>query len=220
MKQTLSPKVIDVTAKANYKRQLIGCIFHHNKEVSLRTLLLGHPARIAYLKSAIPKGFHMKVLFVQRNPIGMIEYGPPAAAALPIQGENIIVMNCIWVHRKWQGHGYGKMLIDVMMKSEKNAAGFASIALENFWMAWMKRWMIERLGFKSIESVRLKHKTYKKEQCFTAHLMWLPRTQDAIPPTLDKARLSYGVNSCFGHPLYWGKYGCLKAGLRQPYEKC
>lgn len=108
----------------------------------------------------------------------MIEYGPPEAAGLSIMGENVVVMNCIWVQRRAQGRGFGEMLINTMKKSENHAAGFATIALEGYWMMWMQKWMMEKLGFQSINSMNLKHKNHKKGHCFTAHLMWLPEIHD------------------------------------------
>ncbi len=215
-----SVKIVDITDKPKYKSLLVGCIFHRKRKIPLKALYKRRKARVEYLKSAIPKGFHMKILFNSGNHVGMIEYGPPEAAALPITGKKIIIMNCIWVHTRAQGNNFGKMLMADMIKSNKHAAGFATIALEKYWMAWMKKWMMEHLGFKSIKSIKLKHKTYKKERCFTARLMWLPNMKNATPPTLDEQKLLYGVDSCHGHPLYWGKHGCAKSGLRQIYEKC
>ena len=213
-------KIIDITNKPEYKHLLIGCIFHRKKRIDLQELINENPERVRYLESAIPRGLHTKILFWQGDHIGIIEYGPPEAVVLPISGENIIVMNCIWIHRKAQGQDFGGLLIDDMIKSEKQAGGFATLALEDYWMVWVKKWMIEHLGFRSIDSVKLKHKRYKKGQCFKVHLMWRPTKDNAKTPTWDKNQLLYGVNYCHHHPLYWGKYGCAKSGLRKIYEKC
>jgi hypothetical protein len=220
MNQDSSIKIIDVTNKSRYKKLLIGCIFHIKRSIPLKVVYQRHKERIAYLKSAIPKGYHMKVLFWKEDHVGMIEYGPPEASGLPITGKNIIVMNCIWVHTRAKGNNFGKLLMKDMMESEKDTAGFATIALEKYWMHWMQKGMMEKLGFSSIYSLKLKHKTYKKGQCFTVHLMWLPNMKNATPSTLDEPKLLYGADFCHHHPLYWGKYGCAKSGLRQIYEKC
>lgn len=150
----------------------------------------------------------------------MVEYGPPQATGLPVLGENIIVMNCIWVHRKAKGNEFGKILLKDMINSEKHAAGFVTIALENYWMMWMQKCMMEKLGFRSIDALKLKHRTYRKGQCFVMHLMWLPEIEHAEKPTWDESKLLYGVDFCNSHPLYWGKYGCSKFGIRQIYEIC
>ncbi len=69
----------------------------------------------------------MKVLFFKGEHIWMIEYGPLEASGLPINGENIVVMNCIWVHSRAKGNNFGKLLVKDMMKSEQQATGFATI---------------------------------------------------------------------------------------------
>ncbi len=220
MTHSETTKIIDITNKPKYKRLLIGCIFHVRKQASLRVLCERHDGRVAYLNAAVSKGYHMEVLFKGKDPVGMIEYGPPEAAGLPVSGKNIIVMNCIWVHRRAQGRKYGKLLIEEMIDSESHAAGFATIALEDYWMHWMQKWMMEKLGFRSVRSLRLKHRKYKKDRCFVLHLMWLPRSGRSTLPTWNEVELLHGVDFCPSHPLYWGKYGCVKSGLRQVHERC
>ncbi len=220
MEQYSSVKIVDVSHKPEYRRLLVGCIFHLRKQIPLKRLYKRNSERVAYLKSAIPKGYHMKVLFYKGDPTGMIEYGPPEAAGLPIEGRNIIVMNCIWVHRRTPGKNFGALLMSDMMESEKHAAGFATIGLENYWMIWLQKQHMEKLGFRSIRSVRLKHKIYKKGHCFAVHLMWLPNMKGAKFPDWNESQLFYGVDFCNSHPLYWGKYGCAKSGMRRIHERC
>jgi len=68
----------------------------------------------------------------------------------PIMGDNMIVMNCIWVLRKAKGHNFGKQLLEEMIKSEKDASSFATIALENHWSPWFKKRQIEKLGLQTV----------------------------------------------------------------------
>ncbi|KPJ73964.1 hypothetical protein AMJ52_02385 [candidate division TA06 bacterium DG_78] len=220
MNHNESVKIVDIIHKPRYQRLLVRCIFHVKKEIPLIRVYQRNSERVAYLKSAIRQGFHMKILFWKGNHVGMIEYGPPKAAALPITGKNIIVMNCIWVHAKAQGNNFGKLLMNDMINSEKHASGFATIGLENYWMMWLQKQHMEKLGFKSIKSLKLKHKTYKRGHCFTIHLVWLPTSKNAQSPDWDESELLNGVDFCNSHPLYWGRYGCMKSGLRQIYVKC
>jgi len=216
----LDVEIVDVTDRPEYEHLLIGCIFHRRKKVSIEDLRKERRERVKYLESAILQGLRMKILFWRGDYVGMVEYGPPGASGLPIVGDNIVVMNCIWVQRRARGRRFGKLLLDSMVKAEEQASGFATLALEDYWMMWMHRWMMEHLGFRSVRSVKLKHKTYHKERCFTAHLMWLPVDEDAPLPAWDESRLLCGVDFCSFHPLYWARYGCAKQGLREIYEKC
>ncbi|HXX87170.1 MAG TPA: hypothetical protein VEH86_01830 [Candidatus Acidoferrum sp.] len=134
--------------------------------------------------------------------IGQIEYAPARVSGYPITGDNIVVMMCIWVLRRAKGHDFGEQLVRSMIKGEKDAAGFATIALENHWSPWFKKWQMERLGFKPLDSIRVMQKTKHKDQVFTIYLMWMPRTAEAKPPKWDKQKLLQGVTFCMAHPLY------------------
>lgn len=187
------PQIVDVTFDANRERFLYGCL------VSIHSR---YRRRREYIKAAIAKGFRKKILIFKGDVVGTIEYGPPEAAGYPIQGKSIIVMNCIWVLRRAKGHRLGTRLLENMMKTEQNATGFATVALEDHWSPWFKRSQIEKLGFKSIDSIRVTHKTKHVGEPFTIHLMWLPRRERAEPPTWDRRKLLEGECFCTAHPFY------------------
>jgi len=134
----------------------------------------------------------------------------------PVMGNNIIVMSCIWVLRRGKGHNFGKRLFADMMKSEKKAKGFATIALEDHWSPWLKKEQMEKLGFEPIDSIKVMHKTKHNGQHFKIHLMWLPTIENTNPPTWDKSKLLQGVEFCLAHPLYHPE----KPKLKEILEKC
>ena len=72
-----------------------------------------------------------KLLVVDGGVVGTRGYGPAESCGYPISGEHVIVMNCVWVLRKARMHGFGRLLLEHMVKSERNADGFATIATEN-----------------------------------------------------------------------------------------
>jgi len=158
--------------------------------------------RQEYLKKAILKGFHKKLLIFNSDVVGQIEYAPPEASYYPVTGNNVIVMNCIWVLRKARGHNFGRMLLEDMIKSEKGADSFATIALEDHWSPWFKKGQMEKLGFKPIDSIEVAHKTKHKGQVFSIYLMWMPTKENAKPPAWNKQKLLEGLTSCIAHPLY------------------
>ena len=193
MKLASQNKIVDITQIGEYEKYLYRCLtgpFRRYKK------------RIEYLKKAIPKGFHKKLLIFNGEVVGQIEYSPAEVSDYPIMGDNIIVMNCVWVLRKAKGHNFGNQLLEDMIKSEKDAAGFATIALENHWSPWFKKWQIEKLGFKSLDSIKVVHKTKYKGKVFSIYLMWMPTTENAKPPTWDHEKLLEGVTFCIAHPLY------------------
>jgi hypothetical protein len=155
-----------------------------------------------YLEKAIPAGFHKKILFLNGDAVGQIEYGPPEASPYPIFGDNIIVMNCIWVLRRAKGYNLGKLLIKDMVDSESWAESIATIGLKNHWSGWLKKEHMEMLGFKSIDFIKVRHKYKHQERPFELHLMWLRIKINAELPKWRKENMMKGVLSCMAHPLY------------------
>lgn len=158
--------------------------------------------RVGYLKEAIPKGFHKKLLVFNGNIVGQIEYGPPSASYYPISGQGLIVMNCIWVLRKAKGHTLGRLLVKDMVRSERHATSFATIALDNHWSPWFRRWQLENLGFKPLASITVTHKIKNQEHPFSIFLMWMPNVNEAKPPSWNPEKLLEGIIFCTAHPLY------------------
>jgi len=148
------------------------------------------------------KGFHKKLLVLNGKVVGQIEYAPEEVSGYPIKGKNIIVMNCIWVLKRAKGHNFGKTLLDNMVESERDAKGFATVALENHLSPWLKKEQMEKLGFKPIDSFEVVNKLKHKGRSFKMHLMWLPAIEKAQPPTWNKRRLLEGVHFCLAHLLY------------------
>ena len=194
MKLTSQTKIIDITEDGEYEECLHRCLTNYPPRRYKR--------RIEYMKKAIPKGFRKKLLIFNNEVVGEIEYSPQEASYYPITGDNIIVLNCIWVLRRANGHNFGKQLLENMAKSEKAATGFATIALENHWSPWFRKWQMEKLGFKSLDSIEVEHKTKYKGRVFSIHLMWMPNTENAKQPKWNKQRLLEGMTYCIAHPLY------------------
>lgn len=84
----------------------------------------------------------------------------------------------------------------------------------------MQKIQMESLGFKSIKSIKLKHKIYYTEKCFKLHLMWMALQKNALAPEWNKSKILRGVTCCSHHPLYRGRYGIKKLNLQEIYEKC
>jgi len=202
-------EVVDITGSREYESYLYRCL----SPIPFRK----YRKRKEYLERAVPQGFHKAILIFKGDVVGQIEYAPPPASGLPISGDDIIVMNCIWVFRRAKGHRFGRLLMDYMVESEGEAVGFSTIALEGHWSGWLRRWQMEWLGFKPIDSVKMRHRTKHRETCFEVYLMWLPRRGGVKPPRWDTERLLEGVNFCLAHLLYHPE--TLK-GMREIYERC
>jgi hypothetical protein len=106
------------------------------------------------------------------------------------------------VLRKAKGRNFGKQLLKDIIGNKKDADGFATIALENHKSPWFKEWQMENLGFKSLDLIKVTHKTKHKEQTFSIHLMWITNKENVKPPTLSKKKILNSENFCLAHPLY------------------
>jgi len=187
-------EIVDVTVDRRYERFLYKCF----APMPFRK----YRRRREYLEAAVPKGFRKKALVFNREVVGQIEYAPPEGSGYPIRGRGVIVMNCIWVLRRAKGHRFGVRLMKEMVETERGAEGFATLGLEDHWSPWLKIGQLEKLGFRSIDSFHVSHKTKHAGESFTVHLMWFPRRENVEPPTWDKKNLLEGVYFCLAHPLY------------------
>ncbi|RLG52053.1 MAG: hypothetical protein DRO00_06250 [Thermoproteota archaeon] len=61
---------------------------------------------------------------------------------------------------------------------------------------------MERLGFKSIDFIDVRHRLKHIDRCFRIHLMWMPISKSPSVPQWDKLKMLEGVDSCLAHPLY------------------
>lgn len=187
-------KIVDITKEESYRNYLYRC-------------LTGSPSkryrkRLEYLEKAIPRGFHKKLLLVCNKVVGQIEYAPADVSYYPITGDNVIVMNCIWVLRKAKGSHYGLLLVKDMMKSEEAASSFAAIRLENHWSPWFRKLHMEKLGFKPLDHLIVTHKIKHQKQRFDIYLMWMPTSIKSKPPKWNEQKLLEGLTACTAHPLY------------------
>lgn len=104
-----STRIIDITENESYSLYLQRCFVGPCRN---------YKRREAYFTKVIPLGFKKKLLFFNNDRVGTIEYAPPEASYYPIQGKNILVLNCIWILRRAKGHGLGKVLFEDMLKNK------------------------------------------------------------------------------------------------------
>ena len=188
-----SIRIIDITKNKSYSVYLQRCFVGPFRK---------YKRREEYLTKTIPQGFRKKLLFFNEDRVGTIEYAPSNASYYPITGENLLVLNCIWILQRASGHNLGKVLFKDMLKNNPNISGVATIALEDHWTGWFLKEHLEKFGFSSIDSIRVIDKRKHQDKPFFIHLMWLPLKIKARKPSWDKAKLLEGITYCLYHPLY------------------
>jgi len=201
--------IVDVVQSQEHEKHLYTCLASF-------TRARRYKKRVRYLEDVVERGLRKEVLFMDGDAVGMIEYAPADASAYPIRGAGVWVMNCVWVLRRAKGRGLGRKLMRRMLERAEHAAGFATIALEGHYSPWLRLGHMEYLGFRSIDSRRMRHKVKRPEVRFRVHLMWMPLREGAEPPAMDWDALLRGVDFCIAHPLYHAE----SLGLEGVFEAC
>lgn len=121
------------------------------------------------------KGLRVKLALDEAGSVaGMIQYLPVEASF--IEGENLYVILCIWVHGhkegigNFQGKGMGRALLEAA-EEDARALGAKGMAAWGLWLPfWMKASWFKKQGYKKADrdSLRL--------------LLWKPFTDEALPP--------------------------------------
>lgn len=65
--------------------------------------------------------------FMEGRPVGHIEVMPIEAAPLPLQGEDLWVIRCLWVLPPAEGKGIGKALMGQALDAARGSAGVAAL---------------------------------------------------------------------------------------------
>lgn len=98
--------------KDNIDSQHICCAIADKKSTE------GYNLKKQWIKNNLEKGYVFNKLDVRGKVF--IEYGPSEITYLPVDAPNTMVINCFWVSGKYKGQGYGKKLLDDMIKDCKN----------------------------------------------------------------------------------------------------
>jgi uncharacterized protein YciI len=180
------------------------------------------PARRGYLRQS-EQGLRKLLLLHGDEVAGQIEFAPPEAAGLPIEGKRLTVINCLWVLDAYTGLGGGCHLLAACAESV-DSSSLATIAF-NAAVPWLSRGFFERQGFVVVDQVDTGR--FFGNTPLVAYLLWRPLGEGSIPPTWDTPALLDGVSFCPGYPwlygkrLYWGHHfdyhgSVVWEGLRRP----
>jgi len=182
-------------------------------------------ARRDYLRRA--RGMGLRKLLLLHHDLeevaGQIEFGPPEAAGIPIDGESLTVINCIWVLDTYSRLGGGQLLLAAC--ADRTATESLATVAFNTTLPFLSRRYFEHQGFNVIDHVETGR--FFGNTPVVAYLLWRPLVDTAAPPTWDTGRLLEGLSFCPRYPWmsgrrrYWGQdfayHGTVVwEGLRRP----
>jgi uncharacterized protein YciI len=179
--------------------------------------------RRGYLMHAEPRGLRKLLLVMENEVAGQIEFAPPEASGLPVSGQSVTVIHCLWVQGAFTGLEGGRRLL-AACAAQAGTDSLATIAY-NASLPWLPRSFFQTHGFVTLDQVETGR--FYGDLPIVAYLLYKPLRPGASPPTWDREKLLEGVDFCpaypwlFGKRLYWGesyawKGVVVKEGLRRP----
>ena len=209
-------RVVEAGSSQEHTDNLVRCL-------APEQIALDHPVRLSYLRQARDRGLQKLLLFYGNQLAGQVEFATCRGSGLPVQGEEVAVINCIWVLDAFTGLSGARRLLAAC--SERTRAQSLVTIAYNDHLPWMPASFFRSQGFSTLEQVETGR--FYENTSIVAHLMWRPLVDDAPCPTWDPARLLAGLDFCpaypwlYGKRLYWGRRfsytGVLvKEGLRRP----
>ncbi|MDI6895340.1 MAG: GNAT family N-acetyltransferase [Bacillota bacterium] len=97
---------------------------------------------------AAAMGARVFAAFLAGKAVGRIEVMPVEAAPLPLEGEDLWVIRCLWVLPPGEGKGIGKALVGHALDAAGGSAGVASLTFPD----WIPVSFFEKHGFTNAET--------------------------------------------------------------------
>jgi L-amino acid N-acyltransferase YncA len=113
----------------------------------------GHRRKAAWLAKRFKEGMRLKVLQIDGEDAGMIEYIPGEHTWRPVEAAGYLMIHCLMVDKKkHKGRGYGSLLVAECVKDAKRARmhGVAVVTSSGTWMA--SRDVFVRHGFECVDT--------------------------------------------------------------------
>ncbi len=111
--------------------------------------------RLHWIKEMMPKGLEIIVaLGPRKSKRGLIEYMPIEAASEPVEGQNSLFINCIWVLPRFLKAGIGTGLMERFLNDAAKVGGATVLSYENDewfgYFEYMPTSFFKRFGLKEV----------------------------------------------------------------------
>ncbi|MFH1132145.1 MAG: YciI family protein [Pseudomonadota bacterium] len=209
--------VVDAFSDPKYSDFLTTCF-------APRQIPIDDPTRQDYLRLARDRGLHKLILLHENTLAGQIEFAPPGVAGLPISGEGVTVIHCLWVKDAYTGLDGGRHLLSTCAETSNGTKSLATVAY-NSTLGWLPKSFFRRQGFVIVDQIETGR--FFGDTPIVAYLLWRPLQDNAPKPTWNREALLSGIDFCpaypwmFGQRRYWGRDYVYRAvlvreGLRRP----
>lgn len=132
--------------KHNIDQEHICCAISSNNDIQVK-------AKKDWLKERFKEGLIFKKINVRGK--CFIEYIPIENAWVPIKGNNLMYIDCLWVSGKYQGQGYAKSLLESCIKDsiEKHKDGLVMISAKKKLSFLMDKRFLLKYGFEVVDTI-------------------------------------------------------------------
>jgi len=122
-------------------------------------------------------GWQGLVLYEDQNPVGRVEFHPLEEAFYAISGDNLYFIPCFWIKPEYEKKGYGKRLMEEVLKMTLNRKGVATVTASG----WMPQEFFLKFGFEKIQEKGtvqlLLRKNQKDASCYWFGPSFAPQNQ-------------------------------------------
>jgi uncharacterized protein YciI len=209
-------QIVEATAESSYADFLITCFLPDQMPAT-------DPLRCDYVRRSGRRGLRKLLLLSDDEVAGQLEFAPPGVCGLPIEGEELAIIHCLWLKDAFTGLG-GAQLLLASCAEISGAQSLATIGY-NTSLPWLPKSFFEKQGFTIIDQAETGR--FSGNTPIVASLLWRPLVPEAKRPTWDRAALLEGVDFCPHYPWMSGKllyrgthfdyHGqVVKEGLRRP----
>ena len=111
----------------------------------------GYRKKLSWLLERFKEGLKLKIIEDNGRPKGFIEYVPIEYGWRGVQGNDYMLIHCLWVVGKGKGKGYGARLLAACIEDAKkqNKSGVAMVTSSQTWLSDKPFFM--KHGFESVD---------------------------------------------------------------------
>ncbi|MFQ8705475.1 MAG: YoaP domain-containing protein [Thomasclavelia sp.] len=130
----------------NIDKEHICCAISSNNDIQVKS-------KKNWLKERFREGLIFKKIDVRGK--CFIEYLPIENAWIPIEGSNLMYIDCLWVSGKFQGQGYAKGLLDscILDSKEKNKDGLVILSSKKKMSFLMDKQFLLKYNFEVVDCI-------------------------------------------------------------------
>lgn len=130
----------------NIDKEHICCAISSNNDIQVKS-------KKNWLKERFRDGLIFKKIDVRGK--CFIEYLPIENAWIPIEGSNLMYIDCLWVSGKFQGQGYAKGLLDscILDSKEKNKDGLVILSSKKKMSFLMDKQFLLKYNFEVVDCI-------------------------------------------------------------------